>query len=80
MSYDESKKKTISISFCRTYKLQSFVREEANLLKSLKAKKANYLDDPSCHPAYAKTEKKFVERVKFDGTFGQEDIQGNCER
>ena len=58
------------------------MREEANLLKSLKAKKANYLDDPSCHPAYAKTEKKFVERVnaKLNGTFGKEDIQGNCER
>ena len=52
------------------------------MLKKLKAKKADYLDDPSCHPAYAKTEKKFVERVnaKLNGTFGKEDIQGNCER
>ena len=76
------KKKTISISFCSSSKLQAYLREEANLLKKLKTKKADYLDDPYSHPAYPKTEKKFLNRVhqKSDGTFRNEDILGNCER
>ena len=49
-------------------------------MKSLKAKKLEYLNDPATHPEYDKTLKKVMDRVnnaKADGTFGK---KGNCER